>query len=135
MRQELLDETALALAGHRLADDADRPPEGEVGDLAADLGDGTLTFSASISAVARTRIRSSSARVAAISASRVSWATFWARARMSFASRRASVRAATRSCSALSRSRRAARRPSGPARCAPAVGEHPRDGLERERAT
>src|SRR5690349_14397440 len=64
-------------------------------------------FSASISSVARTRIRSSSSRVAAMSASRVSWATFWARARMSFASRRASASVVRRSCSAFSRSWRA----------------------------
>src|SRR5829696_7585321 len=64
-------------------------------------------FSASISPDARTRIRSSSSRVAAMSASRVSWATFCARPRMSFASRRASVSAARRSVSALSRSLRA----------------------------
>src|SRR4029079_10343867 len=43
----------------------------------------------------------------AMSASRVSWATFWARARISLASRRASVSAVMRSCSAFSRSRRA----------------------------
>src|SRR5215210_883398 len=64
-------------------------------------------FSASMSAVARSRIRSSSCRVAAMSASRVSWATRWARLMMSFASRRASCSAASRSCSAASRSRRA----------------------------
>src|SRR5439155_24935861 len=71
-------------------------------------------FSAAISSAARTRIRSSSSRVAAMSASRVSWATFWARARMSFDSRRASARVASRSCSAVSRSRfacSASRRP------------------------
>src|SRR6185312_13440441 len=44
-------------------------------------------FSASISPAALTRRRSSSSRVAAMSASRVSWATFWARARISFDSR------------------------------------------------
>ena len=64
-------------------------------------------FSASISAAARSRIRSRSALVAAISASRVSWAIFWALARISLASRRASCRAAARSFSAFSRSRRA----------------------------
>ena len=64
-------------------------------------------FSASMSAAARSRIRSSSSRVAAMSASRVSWATFWARARMSFASRRASARRRRAPASALSRSRRA----------------------------
>ena len=77
------------------------------------------SFSASISAAARTRSRSSSSRVAAMSASRVSWATFWARARISFASRRASPSVATRSGSAFSRSRRACSASSGPARCAP----------------
>src|SRR5688572_8686975 len=65
------------------------------------------TFSASISAAARVRRRSSSSLVAAMSASRDSCATFWARARISFASRRASARDATRSASAFSRSRRA----------------------------
>ena len=64
-------------------------------------------FSASISAVARSRRRSSSAFVAAMSASRASWATFWARLMISFASRRASWMAARRSASALSRSWRA----------------------------
>src|SRR5258706_3756141 len=65
------------------------------------------TFSDSISAAARSRIRSRSAFVAAMSASRVSWATFCARARISFASRRAPSSAPQRSHSALSRSRRA----------------------------
>ena len=51
-------------------------------------------FSASISEAARTRMRSGSSRVAAMSASRVSWATFWARVMISLASRRASVSAA-----------------------------------------
>ena len=64
-------------------------------------------FSASMSAAARSRMRSSSSRVAVMSASRVSCATFWARARMSLASRRASDSVATRSASADSRSRRA----------------------------
>src|SRR3954469_2857385 len=64
-------------------------------------------FSASISSVARSRMRSSSARVAAMSVSRVSCASRWARARMLFASLRASASVATRSASAFSRSRRA----------------------------
>ncbi len=48
-------------------------------------------FSASISAAARTRIRSSSSRVAAMSASRDSWARRWARSTISRASRRAAA--------------------------------------------
>ena len=38
--EELLDEPALALVGHRLADDLARGEQGEVGDLGADLLDG-----------------------------------------------------------------------------------------------
>ena len=38
--QELLDEPALAVVGHRLADDTAGGGEGEVGDLPAQLGDG-----------------------------------------------------------------------------------------------
>ena len=40
--EELLDQPALALVGHRLADDRAGGREGEVGDLAADLGDRAL---------------------------------------------------------------------------------------------
>ena len=39
MLQELLDEPALALVGHRLADDLAGGEQGEVGDLGADLRD------------------------------------------------------------------------------------------------
>ena len=77
-------------------------------------------FSASISPAARSRIRSSSSRVAAMSASRVSCATFWARARISFDSRRASARVGDPLGFRDSRGRGApARRPSGPARSRP----------------
>ena len=90
--------------GHRLADDAAGGRQREVGDLAAQLGRSR--------AASRPRSRRSPARaaararpcVAAMSASRDSWATFWARVRMSFASRRASWSAARRSASADSRS-------------------------------
>ena len=91
-------------------------------------------FSASISPAARTRRRSSSSRVAAMSASRVSWATFWARARISFDSRRASASVATRSCFRVL--------PIAPGLLGVlqalldlglAVAEHARHGLERER--
>ena len=63
--------------------------------------------SASISLVARSRSRAISSRVAASRCSRRLGATFWARFRISLASRRASWRVACRSCSAASRSRRA----------------------------
>jgi hypothetical protein len=64
-------------------------------------------FSASISAAARARIRSSSSRVAAMSASRPSLETRWARSMISRASRRAAASCSAATMDACSRSRRA----------------------------
>jgi len=81
------------------------------------------TFSASMSAAARARSRSSSSFVAAISASRVSWATFWARDRMSFDALRFGVLAIAPRLLGVLESLFDARLP---------VLEHARDRLERE---
>ena len=112
LRQELLDEPALALVGHRSRRRPCRRPRGRGRRPRPRSSAIARCFSASISAAARSRRRSSSSRVAAMSASRVSWATFWARARISFASRRASLQGRRAAPAPRSRGRDApARRP------------------------
>ncbi len=71
-REEVGDQSALAVAGHRLADHATGGREREVGRPRTRSSAIARCFSASISAAARSRIRSSSSRVAAMSCSRLS---------------------------------------------------------------
>ena len=140
--QELLDEPALALARSSSRRRRGRPPAGP-GRRPRHAARRGRAPSPPRSRPPRGRASARAPRVvAAMSASRVSWATFWARARMSFASRRASASVATRSASALSRSRRACSASLRPCSMRPCgrrassrqrlEGERPDDGEEEE---
>ena len=86
-----LDEPPLALVVHRLADDPAGGREGQVGDLAAQLGDGPLLLRLDLGGRPAAQPLELLAGRGDLR-SRVSSATFWARSRISFASRRASER-------------------------------------------